>query len=164
MANFSFDIISDYNRGEINNVFMQAGREIANRYDFKNTPAGVEWIGDKTGFVISGNSDMQLDAITDILRRGLINRGQNTKLLDTTKPRTTNNFKMSQEIPFIAGLDSEKAKALTKAIREEFPKAKPQVQGESVRVSSSSKDELQKVMNHLRSKDFDFPIEFTNYR
>ena len=164
MATFSFDIVSDYDKAEINNVFMQAGREIANRYDFKGTPAGLDWLGDKTGIVITGNSDMQLEAITDIVRRGLINRGQSTKVLDLSREPTTSNLKMVKEVPFIAGLDSDKAKSVTKVIRDAFPKAKPQIQGDAVRVTSSSKDELQKIMQLLREQDFDFPLSFTNFR
>ena len=164
MATFSFDIISDYDKAEINNVFMQAGREIANRYDFKGTPASLEWLGDKAGFTITGNSDMQLEAIADIVRRGLINRGQSTKVLDLSKEPTTSNLKMVKEVPFIAGLDSDKAKSVTKAIRDAFPKAKPQIQGDAVRVTSNSKDELQKIMQLLREQDFDFPLSFTNFR
>lgn len=164
MATFSFDIVSDYDKAEINNVFMQAGREIANRYDFKGTPASLEWLGDKAGFTITGNSDMQLEAIADIVRRGLINRGQSTKVLDLSKEPTTSNLKMVKEVPFIAGLDSDKAKSVTKAVRDAFPKAKPQIQGDAVRVTSSSKDELQKIMQLLREQDFDFPLSFTNFR
>lgn len=164
MATFSFDIVSDYDKAEINNVFMQAGREIANRYDFKGTPASLEWLGDKAGFTITGNSDMQLEAIADIVRRGLINRGQSTKVLDLSKEPTTSNLKMVKEVPFIAGLDSDKAKSVTKAIRDAFPKAKPQIQGDAVRVTSNSKDELQKIMQLLREQDFDFPLSFTNFR
>lgn len=164
MATFSFDIVSDYDKAEINNVFMQAGREIANRYDFKGTPAGLEWLGDKAGFTITGNSDMQLEAIADIVRRGLINRGQSTKVLDLSKEPTTSNLKMVKEMPFVAGLDSDKAKSVTKVIRDAFPKAKPQIQGDAVRVTSSSKDELQKIMQLLREQDFDFPLSFTNFR
>ena len=164
MATFSFDIVSDYDKAEINNVFMQAGREIANRYDFKGTPAGIDWLGDKTGIVITGNSDMQLEAITDIVRRGLINRGQSTKVLDLSREPTTSNLKMVKEVPFVAGLDSDKAKSVTKVIRDAFPKAKPQIQGDAVRVTSSSKDELQKIMQLLREQDFDFPLSFTNFR
>ncbi len=164
MATFSFDIVSDYDKAEINNVFMQAGREIANRYDFKGTPANLDWLGDKAGFVITGNSDMQLDAITDIVRRGLINRDQSTKVLDLSKEPTTSNLKMVKEVPFVAGLDSDKAKQVTKVIRDAFPKAKPQIQGDAVRVSSGSKDDLQKIMQLLREQDFDFPLSFTNFR
>lgn len=164
MANFSFDVVSDYDKAEMNNVFMQAGRELSNRYDFKGTPAGLDWLGDKAGFVVTGNSEMQLEAIIDIVRRGLINRGQSTKVLDLSKEPVSSNLKMTKDIPFVAGLDSDRAKLVTKAIRDEFSKAKPQVQGDTVRVTSSSKDELQKIMQLLRDKDFDFPLSFTNFR
>jgi cyclic-di-GMP-binding protein len=164
VATFSFDIVSDYDKAEINNVFMQAGREIVNRYDFKGTPAALDWLGDKAGFTITGNSDMQLEAIIDIVRRGLINRGQSTKVLDLSKEPTTSNLKMIKEVPFVAGLDSDKAKQVTKVIRDAFPKAKPQIQGDAVRVTSGSKDDLQKIMQLLREQDFDFPLSFTNFR
>lgn len=164
MATFSFDIVSDYDKAEINNVFMQAGRELANRYDFKGTPAELDWLGDKTGFVVTGNSDMQLETIIDIVRRGLINRGQSTKVLDLSKEPVNNNLKIVKDIPFIAGLDGDKTKQVSKVIRDSFPKAKSQIQGNEVRVTSSSKDELQKVMQLLREQDFDFPLSFTNFR
>jgi hypothetical protein len=164
VASFSFDIVSDYDKAEVNNVFMQAGREIQNRYDFKGTPASLDWLGDKAGLVVTGNSDMQLEAIIDIVRRGLINRGQSTKVLDLSKDPVTSNLKMVKEIPFVAGLDSDKAKRVTKVIRDAFPKAKPVIQGDAVRVTSSSKDELQKVMQLLHEQDFDFPLSFTNFR
>ncbi len=164
MANYSFDIVSDYDKAEMNNAFMQVEREISNRYDFKNTPAKLDWLKDKTGFEVIGNSDMQLEAIIDIIRRSLINRGLSTKVLDLSKDPMTSNLKMTKEILFVAGLDSDKAKQVTKLIRENFPKVKPQVQGESVRVISSSKNELQDVMQLLRDTDFDFPVSFTNYR
>jgi cyclic-di-GMP-binding protein len=164
MAQYSFDIVSEYDKAEMNNVFMQAGREISNRYDFKNTPAGVEWMGDKVGFEITGNSDMQIEAITDIIRRGLIARGQSTKALDVSKDPVTSNLKMVKELPFVAGLDSDKAKAVSKVIRESFPKVKSQIQGEAVRVMSASRDELQQVMKAVSAAELDFPIDFTNYR
>lgn len=164
MANFSFDIVSEYDKAEVNNVFMQAVREIGNRYDFKGTPAGLDWLGDKTGFVVTAANDMQLESIIDIVRRGLINRGQSTKVLDLTHEPTTSNLKMTQEIPFVAGLDSDKAKQVSKVVRDAFPKVKPQIQGDAVRVTSSSKDDLQKVMQLLREQELDFPLSFTNYR
>lgn len=164
MANFSFDIVSEYDKAEVNNVFMQAAREITNRYDFKGTPAGLDWLGDKTGLTVTGNSDMQLEAIIDIVRRGLINRGQSTKVLDLSREPVTSNLKMVKEVPFVAGLDSDKAKEVSKLIRDAFPKVKPQIQGDAVRVTSSSKDDLQKVMQLVRDHEFDFPVSFTNYR
>ncbi len=164
MATFSFDVVSEYDKAEINNVYMQVQREVANRYDFKGTPAAVDWLGDKTGFTVTAASEMHLEAIVDIIRRGLINRGQSTKVLNLSKTPINSNLKLVQEIPFVAGLDSDKAKIVSKLIRDEFPKVKPTIQGEAVRVSSSSKDDLQKVMQLLRAQEFDFPVSFTNYR
>jgi len=164
MANFSFDVVSDYDKAEINNVYMQAEREISNRYDFKNTPAKIDWLKDKTGYLVISNSDMQQEAIIDIIRRGLTNRGMSAKVLDLGKDTVTSNLKMTKEIPFVSGLDGEKAKQVSKLIRESFPKVKSQIQGEAVRVSSSSKNDLQAVMQLLREADIEFPLSFINYR
>jgi uncharacterized protein YajQ (UPF0234 family) len=164
MATFSFDIVSEYDKAEMNNVFMQSAREIGNRYDFKNTPAELDWLGDKVGFKVTGNSDMQIEAIVDIVRRGLINRGQSTKVLDLSKEPVTSNLKIVKDIPFIGGLDTDRAKEVTKLIRDNFPKVKPQIQGDTVRVTSSSKDDLQTVMQLVREHNFDFPVVFNNYR
>ena len=165
MANFSFDIVSDYDKAEMNNVFDQARREIENRYDFKGTPAEIDWLdADKTGFKITGSGDWQIDAILDIVRKKLATRNQSQKLLDTSHVAVESNLKTSKEVPFKKGLDQEKAKRITALVRDKFPKVKPQIQGDEVRVMSSSKDDLQAVMQLLRSADFDFPLSFTNFR
>ncbi len=165
MANFSFDVVSDYDKAEMNNVFDQAQREIDNRYDFKGTPALLEWLdADKTGIKVTGSGDWQIDAIVDIFRKKLATRGQNQKVLDTSKDGITSNLKTTKEIPFIQGLDQDKAKKITSLVRDKLPKVKTQIQGDEVRVTSGSKDDLQAVMQLLKSQDFDFPINFTNYR
>lgn len=164
MANFSFDIVSDYDKAELNNVFDQALREIDSRYDFKGTPAALEWLDDKKGFKVTGNGEWQIDAILDIVRKKLATRGQSQKLLDTSKPATESNLKTTKEVTFKQGLDQEKAKQITKLIRENFPKLKTQIQGEEVRVTGSSKDDLQAAMQLLKSQDLDFPLSFTNFR
>jgi uncharacterized protein YajQ (UPF0234 family) len=164
MANFSFDIESDYDKAEMNNVFDQTEREIESRYDFKSTPAAIEWTDDKKGIKVTGNGEWQIDAILDIFRKKLATRGQSQKTLDTSKDITESNLKTTKEIPFKQGLDQEKAKQLTKLIRESYPKVKPQIQGDAVRVMSNSKDDLQNVMQLLREQDLDFPLSFTNYR
>ncbi len=165
MANFSFDIVSEYDKAEMNNVFDQTQREMASRYDFKGTPALIEWLnGDKNGLKITGNGEWQIDAILDIVRKKLAARNQSQKVLDTSKDLVESNLKTIKEVPFKQGLDQEKAKKITAFIREKFPKIKPQIQGDAVRVVSSSKDDLQSVMQLLRAQDFDFPISFTNYR
>jgi uncharacterized protein YajQ (UPF0234 family) len=165
MANFSFDVVSEYDKAEMNNVFDQTQREMTNRYDFKGTPAAIEWLnGDKTGLKIIGNGEWQIDAILDIVRKKLAAREQSQKVLDTTKEITENNFKSTKEVPFKQGLDQEKAKKITTLIRDSYPKAKTQIQGDAVRVTSNSKDDLQQVISLLRGQDFDFPLSFTNYR
>ena len=165
MAQFSFDIVSEFDKAEMNNVFDQAQREMGTRYDFKNTPAAIEWLdGAKTGFKLIGNGEWQIDAILDIIRKKLAARDQSQKVLDTSKECLTNNFQTTKEVPLLHGLDQEKAKKMTSLIREKFPKVKPQIQGDAVRVMSTSKDDLQSVMQLLRTTDLPFPINFTNYR
>ena len=85
-------------------------------------------------------------------------------MLDTTKEPTVANLKTTKEVPFKQGLDQDKAKQITKLIRDDYPKVKAQIQGDSVRVMSASKNDLQSVMQLIKSKDFDFPLNFTNYR
>lgn len=165
MANFSFDIVSDYDKAEMTNVFEQTKRELDSRYDFKGTSASIDWVdADKTGFKIIGDSQYQLDSIIEIIRKKLAAREQSQKLLDVTKEPVTSNLKMTWEVPFKKGLDQEKAKKITAKIREDLPKVKTQIQGEEVRVTSSSKNDLQDAMAILRAEDFDFPLSFTNFR
>jgi uncharacterized protein YajQ (UPF0234 family) len=165
MANFSFDIVSDYDKAEMNNVFDQAHREIASRYDFKGTPAELDWLdADKTGLKVTGSGDWQIDAILDIVRKKLATRGLSQKTLDISKEVTTSNLKSTKLVPFVQGLDQDKAKKITTLVRDAYPKVKTQIQGQEVRVTSSSKDDLQAVMQLIKSKDFDFPVSFTNFR
>jgi uncharacterized protein YajQ (UPF0234 family) len=165
MANFSFDIVSDYDKAEMNNVFDQVQREITARYDFKGTPAAIEWLNaEKTGFKVTGNGDYQIDAIIDIVRKKLATRNQSQKVLDVTHEITTNNMQSAKEVPFLQGLDQEKAKKITKVVRDTYPKVKTQIQGEEVRVMSASKNDLQAVMQLLKSQEFEFPLSFTNFR
>jgi uncharacterized protein YajQ (UPF0234 family) len=165
MATFSFDIVSEYDKAEMNNVFDQTQREMSNRYDFKGSPAAIEWLNsDKTGLKVTGNGEWQIDAILEIVRKKLAARGQSQKVLDTTKEVVESNLKAAKDVPFKQGLDQEKAKKITALLREQYPKAKAQIQGDTVRVTSNSKDELQGVIQLLKAQDFDFPLTFTNYR
>jgi uncharacterized protein YajQ (UPF0234 family) len=165
MANFSFDVVSEYDKAELNNVFDQVSREMSSRYDFKNTPAAIEWLNqDKTGFKIIGSGSWQIDSILDIVRKKLASRNQSQKILDLTKDENESNFKTTKEVLFVRGLDQDKAKKITKLIQENNKKIKTTIQGDSVRITSNSKDDLQAVMQLLKTQDFDFPLSFTNYR
>ena len=165
MGNFSFDIVSDYDKAEMNNVFEQAKREIDNRYDFKGTTASIEWLdGEKSGLKVTGDSDYHIDAILDIVRKKLATRNQSQKVLDISRESNTTNLKTTKEVPFKKGLSSENAKKISAIVREQYPKVKPQIQGDEVRVTSPKKDELQAVMQLLKTQDFDFSLDFTNFR
>jgi len=164
MPSFSFDIVSDYDKAEMNNVFASTEREITTRYDFKGTPATIEWLNDKSGFKLIGNGQWQCDAILDIVRKKLAGRNQSAKVLDISSTPVESNLKTTWEIPFKQGLSQENAKRITKTLRDEVPKVKAQIQGDTVRVTSSSKDELQKVITLLQGTDYDFPLQFINYR
>lgn len=164
MATFSFDIVSDFDKAEMNNVFASVEREIGTRYDFKGTPAAIEWLDDKKGFKIIGAGQWQCDAVLDIVRKKLATREQSSKVLDLSKTPVESNLKTTWDIPFKQGLSQDDAKKITKQLREESPKVKTQIQGDAVRVTSGSKNDLQDVITLLRSTDYEFPLQFINYR
>jgi uncharacterized protein YajQ (UPF0234 family) len=164
MPSFSFDVVSEIDKAEMNNVFTQAEKEIATRYDFRGTSAAVEWLDDKKGFKLTGDSEWQVEAVLDIVRKKLAAREQSSKVLDLAKEKVVANLKTTWEIPFKNGLAQDLAKKIAADIRAEVPKAKPQIQGEAIRVTSASKDDLQKVIALVRSREYDTPLQFTNYR
>lgn len=164
MANFSFDIESSYDKAEMNNVEQLVVKEIANRYDFKGTPASIEWLTDKKGFKVIGSNEWQLEAVIDMVGKQLAKRGMTSKVLDLSGKVTEANLRAWKDVPFRDGLKQDDAKKITKLLKDAHPKAKTQIQGDAVRVTSNSKDELQAVMTTLRGADFDFPLLFTNYR
>ena len=161
----SFDIVSDYDIAKVTNAVESSQREMNSRYDFKGTNANLEFTdGNKQGVTITGDNQFQLDSILDILRKKLATSEVSQKILDTSKEPVSGSMQLKWELTFIKGLDQEKAKKVTKLIRDHFPKVKPQIQGEEIRVSSPKRDELQGVIQLLKNTDFDFPLDFTNYR
>jgi uncharacterized protein YajQ (UPF0234 family) len=161
---FSFDVVSDFDAGEMTNAVDQAQRELGQRYDFKGTAAKLEFAEGKTGVQLVGDSRNQIDAIIDVLQSKLIRRGLSPKVLDLSSEAAESGTIVRRSISFKKGLDQEKAKKLTKLVRDTYPKAKTQIQGDSVRVSSTSKDDLQGVMALLKAQELDFPLDFQNYR
>lgn len=164
MPSFSFDIVSDYDKAEMNNVFQAVERELASRFDFKGTPAAIEWLEDKKGFKVIGAGPWQCETIVDIIRKKLIARNQSSKVLDLSKEPVESNLKATQEIPFKQGINQDEAKKITKLLRDEAPKVKSQIQGDMVRVTGSSKDELQKAIQLVQDAGYDFPLLFINFR
>jgi uncharacterized protein YajQ (UPF0234 family) len=161
---FSFDVVSDYDVAEMTNAVDQAQRELAQRYDFKGTSAGLEFSDAKAGLNLTGDTKNQLDSVLDVLQSKLVKRGVSLKVLDASSAPVEGGKEMRWSVKFKKGLDQDKAKQITKLIRDQYPKAKAQIQGDTVRVSSTSKDDLQGVMAVLKAADFDFPLEFQNYR
>jgi hypothetical protein len=163
---FSFDIVSNFDLSEVHNAIDQTQREIAQRYDFKGSSAGVAFDPKKGNgtLTITGDNQFHLDSIADILRKRFAARNLSQKTLDTSNEPTTSNLKMSWEVPLKKGLDQDKAKQITKLIRDKLPKVKTQIQGEEVRVTSASKDDLQAVVQLITTADFDFPLNCVNYR
>lgn len=164
-STFSFDITSEYNLAEVINAVDQTKRELSNRYDMKGTSAALAFRdNDKTGLTVTGDNEYHIDAILDILRKKLASRGVSQKILDTSREPVTSNLKVTQDVAFKKGLDQDKAKKITALLRQDLPKVKAQIQGDSVRLTSAKKDELQAAMHLLEQQDFDFPLNFTNYR
>jgi len=164
MAQFSFDIESTYDIGEMNNVYDQSQKEISNRYDLKGTHTAMEWLDDKKGLKIYGDNQFHLDAVMDSLRKKAATRGISQKTFDVSQEPETTNLRMIWVVPFKNGLKQDDAKKITKLLRDELPKVKAQIQGEAIRVMSPKKDELQMAMQLLQTKEFDFPLIFTNFR
>jgi cyclic-di-GMP-binding protein len=163
MADSSFDIVSKLDRQEADNALNQAAKEIANRYDFKNTGALIEWRGDE-GIEITANADERALAILDVFKEKLIKRGISLKALETDEPRQSGkDVKISGR--FSEGISSEQAKKVAKLIRDDGPKGvKVQIQGDELRVSSKKRDDLQAVIALVKGAKLDFAAQFVNYR
>lgn len=164
MAQFSFDIESTYDKAEMNNVEQLVAREISSRYDFRGTPAAIEWLADKKGFKIIGSNDWQVSNIISMIGMQLAKRDMTSKVLDLTGKSNEANLRAWQDVPFKDGLKQDDAKKITKVLKAQHPKVKAQIQGDAVRVTSASKNELQAVMTTLQGQEFDFPLTYTNYR
>lgn len=159
----SFDIVSKIDRQEADNALNQAAKEISNRFDFRGTGATIAWSG-QSGVEIRANSEERAKAVLDVYKEKLVKRGVSLKHLDVADPKPSGKeYRIS--IALKEGISQENAKKVSKIIRDEGPKGvKAQVQGEELRVSSKKKDDLQAIISLLKSKDFDFALQFTNYR
>ncbi len=159
----SFDIVSKIDRQEADNALNQAAKEISNRFDFRNVGASIQWSGEH-GVEIRANSEERANAVLDVFKEKLVKRGVSLKHLDAAEPKVSGKeYRIA--VTLKEGISQDNAKKVSKIIRDEGPKGvRAQVQGEELRVSSKSKDDLQSVISLLKSKDFDFALQFTNYR
>jgi len=162
MADSSFDIVSKVDRQEADNALNQARKEVEQRYDFRGTGASIEWSGEQ--ILIKANSDDRALAVLDVFQSKLIKRGISLKSLDSGEPQASGKeYRIVSSLK--QGIDQENAKKIGKIIRDEGPKGvKSQIQGDELRVSSKSRDDLQEVIRLLKSKDLDLDLQFVNYR
>jgi cyclic-di-GMP-binding protein len=163
MADSSFDIVSKFDRQEVDNALDQTAREIATRFDFKGTGASIEWQG-QDGIEITASADDRASAVLDVFKGKLVKRNQSLKILEVSEPRQSGQ-KSKIGIALKEGITSENAKKVAKLIRDEGPKGvKAQIQGDELRVSSKKRDDLQAVIALVKEQDLDFAVQFVNYR
>ncbi len=161
-SNYSFDIVSDFDQQELVNAIDQTVREIKSRYDLKDTQTTVE-LGDEV-INISTDSEFTLDAVHSILQQKAAKRNLSLKIFDYGKIESASGNRIRQEVKLKKGISQEIAKQISKLIRDEFKKVQPSIQGDTVRVSSKDKDDLQVVIQRLKQEELPVALQFTNYR
>jgi hypothetical protein len=164
VADSSFDVVSKVDRQEVDNALNQAAKEVGQRFDFKNTGASIHWSGD-AAVEIAANSDDRVKAVLEVFKERLIKRSVSLKALEHGDPQAAAGGNSRLLVSIRQGIDDDKARAIVKKIKSDGPKGvQSQVQGDTVRVSSKKRDDLQAVIALLRDEDFGIPLQFTNYR
>lgn len=158
----SFDVVSDFDDQEMRNALDQVQREVQQRYDFKGVR--YELTPSKTELVLLTDDEFRAKAIRELIESKAVKRGLSLKIFDWGKIEPAGGNKVRQHITLRRGLDEDLARKLSKLIREEFPKSKPQIQGDAIRVFGKSRDDLQRVITRLKELDEPVALQFTNYR
>jgi uncharacterized protein YajQ (UPF0234 family) len=162
VADPSFDIVSKVDRQEVDNALNQTAKEVATRYDFKGVGASIAWSGDDIG--IKAESEERCKAVLDVFKEKLVKRSISLKTLDAGEPQQSGKeYRITAKVA--EGISQDNAKKVAKVIRDEGPKGiQAQIQGDQLRVSGKKKDDLQDVIALLKGHEFDFALQFTNYR
>jgi uncharacterized protein YajQ (UPF0234 family) len=162
VADPSFDVVSKVDKQEVDNALNQTAKEVATRYDFKGVGASIAWSGDD--IAIKAESEERCAAVLDVFKEKLVKRSISLKTLDAGTPQQSGKeYRITAKVS--EGISMENAKKVAKLIRDEGPKGiQPQIQGDQLRVSGKKKDDLQAVIALLKGHDFDFALQFTNYR
>jgi cyclic-di-GMP-binding protein len=158
----SFDVVSDFDEQELRNALDQVRREAIQRYDLKS--AHIEIEHGKGELVVTTDDEFHAGVVKDLIESKAIRRNLSLKIFDWGKVEPAGGNKVRQRVELRRGLPDEMAKRLSKLIREEFPKVKPQIQGDAIRVAGKNKDDLQRVITRLRELDEAVPLQFENYR
>ncbi len=161
-STYSFDIVSDFDRQEMVNTIDQVERDIKSRYDLKDTKTTVE-LGENI-ITVNTDSDMTLEAVHGILREKAAKRNLSQKIFEFGKVESSSGNRVRQEITLKKGISQEIAKQISKLIRDEYKKVQASIQGDAVRVSAKSKDDLQVIIQRLKEEDYPVALQFSNYR
>lgn len=161
-STYSFDIVSDFDRQELVNALDQARRDVKSRYDLKDTNTSID-LGDDT-ITIETASDMTLDAVKDVMTQKAAKRNLSLKIFDYGEVEAASGNRVRQTITLKKGIEQDIAKKITKLIRDNLKKVTASIQGDSVRVSGKSKDDLQQAMQLVKQEDWPMAVQFTNYR
>ncbi len=163
---FSFDVVSQIDRQELKNAIDQASREIGTRYDLKNSGSSIDLEDDTIR--LASASEMTLEAVRDLLLQRAVKRGLSPKVFDYGKVEEASKGTVRQQVKLRQGLDQDLGREITKLIRDRLPKLKSQIQGDAVRVTGKSKDDLQAAIQTLRKaeaeRNWPVPLQFVNYR
>jgi uncharacterized protein YajQ (UPF0234 family) len=158
----SFDIVSQFDEQELVNALDQTRRDVQTRYDLKDTKTEIEQA--KDSITITTDSDLSLKSVRDILESKAIRRKLSIKIFKPEKQEPAAGSRVRQVIKLQQGITQEQAKELSKIIRDAYPKIRTQIQGETVRVTAKSRDDLQSIIALLRQQDYPIPLDFINYR
>ena len=161
-SSFSFDVVSDFDRQELVNAVDQAKREVTTRFDLKDTKTEIDLEADQ--IVINTENEFVLGQIKDLLTTKVVKRNLSLKIFDFQKVEPAANGRVREVIKLKKGLSQELAKQMSKLIRDTYKNSQSQIQGDALRVTSKSKDELQQIINLLKGKDYPVALQFTNYR
>ncbi|MGB3535783.1 MAG: YajQ family cyclic di-GMP-binding protein [Microcoleaceae cyanobacterium] len=161
-STYSFDVVSDFDRQELVNAVDQAKREIGTRYDLKDSKTEIN-LGEDT-ITIQTDSEFTLQSVHTVLQTKAAKRNLSLKIFDYGKIESASGSRVRQEIQLKKGISKEISKQITKIIKDEFKKIQASIQGDAVRISAKSKDELQDVIQRLKQEDLPIALQFQNYR
>ncbi len=162
-SEYSFDVVCEADKEELRNAVQHTAKEIANRFDFKNGKSSIEVDKDNTVTLVS-DDEFKLGQLRDVFENKIIKRGLEPKMIKYSEPEAAGKMTMRQTATFQDGLAQEDSKKIVKLIKDLKIKVQASIQGEKLRVSGKDKDDLQVCMQAIRSADFDFACQFTNYR
>ena len=162
-AENTFDVVSQYDEQELVNALDQTRREVATRFDLKDSRTQIDYDGKKSLTILTA-SEFTLKSVRDVLESKLLRRNLSLKILKDGKLEPASGGMVRQHIELQQGISQDLAREITKLLRESFPKVRAQIQGDAIRVTGKSRDELQAVIQFLKGKDFPAPLQFINFR